>query len=52
MFWHYVEKLKTSIGLYKCTKISWNYVETAGLLSLQVVFWNLVALIITSSKTT
>ena len=30
----------------------WNYVETGGLVSLHVVFWNLVAPVITSSKTT
>ena len=29
----------------------WNYVETAGLVSLHAVFRNLVALVITSGKT-
>ena len=52
MFWHYVETLETSVRLCRCTKMIWNYVETAGLVSLHVVFWNLVAPVITSGKTT
>ena len=52
MFWHYVETLKTSVSLYKCIKIIWNYVETAGLISLHTVFWNLVVPIITSDEIT
>ena len=52
MFWHYVETLKISVSLYRCTKIISHYVEMTGLVSLHVMFWNLVALVITSDKTT
>ena len=52
MFWHYVETLETSVRLCRCTKMIWNYVKTAGLVSLHVVFWNLVVSVITSGKTT
>ena len=52
MIWNYIETLKTSVRLWKCTKMIWNCVKTAGLVSLHVVFWNWVAPIITSGKTT
>ena len=52
MIWNYVETLKTSVILCRCIKMAWNYVEMAGLVNLHVVFQNLVALVITSSRTT
>ena len=52
MFWYYVETLETSVRLCRCTKMIWNYVETAGLVSLHVVFRNLVAPVITNGETT
>ena len=52
MFWHYVETLETFVRLCRCTKMIWNYVETAGLVSLHVVFRDLVAPVITSGETT
>ena len=35
MFWNYHEMLKTSVSLCRYTHIIWNYVEMAGLVSLQ-----------------
>ena len=57
MIWNYVEMLKTLlVCIRKCIEMLWNYIETVGLVSLHVslhaVFWNLVALVITSSETT
>ena len=40
MFWHYVETLETSVRLCRCTKMIWNYIETARLVSLHVAFRN------------
>ena len=48
MFWYYVETLKTSVRLCRCTKMIWNYVITAELVSLHVMLRNLVAPVITS----
>ena len=50
------ETLKTfRVCKKSCTKMIWNYVETAGFVSLhvslQAVFRNSVALVITSGKT-
>ena len=52
MFSHYIETLETFVRLCRCTKMIWNYIETAGLVSLHVMFRNLVASVITSGETT
>ena len=52
IFWHYIETLKSSVSLCRCTKIIWNYVKMAELVSLHIVFRNLVVLVITSDETT
>ena len=52
IFWHYVDTLKTSISLCRYNKIIWNHVKMAGLVSLHVMFRNLVAPVITSGETT
>ena len=51
------ETLKTLlVYIRRYTEIIWNYIEIVGLvslyISLHIVFWNLVALEITSDKTT
>ena len=52
MFLHYVQTLETFVRLCRCTKMIWNYIEKAGLVSLHVVFRILVAPLIISGKTT